>query len=108
LGADDFEERERAAKELIEVGAPALAALRRAAEGTDLEVARRAKACIPEIERDEKVLAIVKELAATSGRDRARAIGRLSEFGAGAHKALPALMTALHDESNDVREAAIW
>ncbi|HEX5104836.1 MAG TPA: hypothetical protein VFV87_13540, partial [Pirellulaceae bacterium] len=44
LDADRFEDRERASRELREIGQPALAALRRAAEHPSLEVRTRAKA----------------------------------------------------------------
>jgi hypothetical protein len=50
LSSDEFEEREKATQELMRRGRPALAALRKAAEGPDLEVARRALDCIAFIE----------------------------------------------------------
>jgi predicted RNase H-like nuclease (RuvC/YqgF family) len=56
LGAENFDERDKALKELIEIGAPALEALQKAAASPDAEVAMRAKACIPEIERNDKVV----------------------------------------------------
>jgi hypothetical protein len=50
LGHDDFGERERAEKELIALGAPALPFLRAAAKSGDLEVVRRAQRCLKVIE----------------------------------------------------------
>ena len=71
LGSENFDEREHAGKELIEVGAPALAELRRVARSTDPEVAHRARMCIPVIEINGKVMAIAAELRSKSAEERA-------------------------------------
>jgi hypothetical protein len=51
LGSGSFRVRERATSELIVAGPPALPFLRRATGDPDLEIARRAAACMAEIER---------------------------------------------------------
>jgi HEAT repeat protein len=53
LGSDSFEERERACRRLVELGAAALPALRRAAEDPDLETSLRAKACLQRVRRPD-------------------------------------------------------
>jgi len=50
LGADDFDDRERAAKELRKVGGRATPLVRAAAASTDAEVAVRAKAFLKEVD----------------------------------------------------------
>jgi HEAT repeat protein len=52
LGARAFRVRSRASKELIGIGVPALAALRRALKDPDVEVRDRANKCLETIERD--------------------------------------------------------
>jgi RNA polymerase sigma factor (sigma-70 family) len=55
LGSDSFDDRDKATKELGEIGAPALDALRKAAQGTDAERKKRAEDLIEKIEaRDEE------------------------------------------------------
>jgi HEAT repeat protein len=107
LGSEDFDERQQASKDLIEMGVPALPALRRAAMSADPEVATRAKACIPVIEVNEKVMALVPHLKSKSAKDRADTISLLGPFGAGAYKAVPALIVALDDDDADVRLRAV-
>jgi HEAT repeat protein len=51
LGAPEFAERERAAHTLIAAGRAALPHLRAAVNDPDLEIARRARRCVEEIER---------------------------------------------------------
>jgi len=50
LGDDDFLVRERATRELVVLGRPALAALRQAAAGDDAEAAHRARRCLATID----------------------------------------------------------
>src|SRR5262245_45253823 len=50
LGHKQFAERERAQKELAEMGEPALEPLRQATDSPDQEIATRAKACVAGIE----------------------------------------------------------
>jgi hypothetical protein len=51
LGSGDFGEREKASKELDDIGAPALEALHRAASSEDAEVRRRAEELVRKIEK---------------------------------------------------------
>src|SRR5262245_34247453 len=60
LGADSFDEREQAQKELEKIGLPALASVRQAAKSTEAEVARRAGDIL---ERLEELLKASKQLA---------------------------------------------
>ncbi len=107
LGSESFDEREKAVKELIEIGAPALEALRKAASSSDAEVAMRAKASVPEIERNEKMLGLVARLNSNSAKERADAASGLAALGSGARKALPALIATVDDGDPQVRERAI-
>jgi hypothetical protein len=50
LGSSSFDEREAAAKQLIDCGEPALEKLQAAARNPDVEIRRRIKACINFIE----------------------------------------------------------
>jgi hypothetical protein len=50
LGDEDFAVREKASRDLVRAGRPALAVLRTAADDSDFEVSRRARACIEEID----------------------------------------------------------
>ena len=50
LGSDEFDAREKASDELLRIGAPALPALRKAAESGDAEVRYRIKLILPRIE----------------------------------------------------------
>jgi hypothetical protein len=51
LGSAEFKEREKAMRQLIAVGRPALPYLRPAVEDSDLELSRRARRCIELIQR---------------------------------------------------------
>src|SRR5205814_9077475 len=62
LGSDNFQQREQASKDLISLGEPALTALRLAAKGTDADVARRATACITQIERNLRIVVLIRTL----------------------------------------------
>src|SRR5688500_12442225 len=55
LGDEDFETREKASRDLIAAGRAALPLLRPAFKSEDVEVVRRARACVDEIERLSEV-----------------------------------------------------
>jgi HEAT repeat protein len=103
LGSKDFAERERAKKEVIAVGAAALPRLQSAVKDRDLEIARRAKQCIEEIEINERVAALVVELKSPNPKIRAAAADKLTEMGSLAKPAVPALIQALDDPDKNVR-----
>jgi hypothetical protein len=93
LGDDSFDEREKATKELIALGSPALPELRRAAKDGDAEVAMRARRCldkIAEVHGPEGLLVSALRLVALRRP-------------AGAAEVLLALAPSLTDEA-DVRE----
>src|SRR5260370_1534099 len=50
LGDNDFEAREKASRDLVAAGRPALTFLKNALTSTDPEIARRARLCLDEIE----------------------------------------------------------
>jgi peptidyl-prolyl cis-trans isomerase B (cyclophilin B) len=54
LGADDFGVREKASSELVKIGGKAVSLLRKAKDSGDVEVARRAKACLGKIEKQQE------------------------------------------------------
>ncbi len=51
LGGDDFNDREKASADLDAIGAPALAALRKATQSKDVEISKRAADLIAKIEK---------------------------------------------------------
>ncbi len=51
LGAAEYSEREKASRELVALGRPALPYLRPAVNDADLEISRRARRCIEQIQR---------------------------------------------------------
>jgi hypothetical protein len=55
LGDEDFRAREEAEKKLIQMGAPAVAELKKVSESEDVEIRERAKRIIAEIERNAAV-----------------------------------------------------
>jgi uncharacterized protein (TIGR02996 family) len=100
LGSAEFQERERAATELIAVGSPALGQLRKAMKSADLEVALRAESCVVVIEANVIIatqLAILKDLQADQAKryDAASILGHLRSR---ATEAVPALLEVLQTE----------
>jgi HEAT repeat protein len=106
LGGDDFRERQQAQAALIAEGARALPALRQAAKDPDLELARRARACIPVIEVNVKIASLVASLKDPRPQTRRNAGRALKEFGPRALCAVPALLAACDDADPRVREQA--
>jgi hypothetical protein len=69
LGDGAFATREAASKELVDIGAPALAALRKAATSSaDLEIRRRAERIIQTIATRAAAAAVERQLAAFQGK----------------------------------------
>ncbi len=107
LGSNHFPEREKAAKELISIGAPALEPLRQALKHDDPEVARRARDCIAAIERNEPVQTLAADLNNTDPDVRMQAAKDLARMGPGLLPVFPALIDALGDPNVQVQEAVI-
>jgi HEAT repeat protein len=104
LGADSFEVREEASRRLVEIGRPALGALKVAAErGDDAEVRARANRAIDAITTSlPYLLENLKDRRATVRAQTATKIGLL---GPAAKPALPKLLPLLHDPDDVVSEA---
>ena len=106
LGSDNLQERERASQELVQIGTPALKALRRTLNNPDPELAVRSKACITTIERNDQISSLIIELKNKRPEKKLQAISRLREFDQDAEKALPILMELLDDEDVKVQVEA--
>jgi hypothetical protein len=70
LGADDFQSRERASKELFAIGLPAKQALLEGAKDTDLEVRRRCRDLLPEILEADRQSRLAAFLADKEGKQQ--------------------------------------
>jgi HEAT repeat protein len=103
LGSEDFEKRENAAKDLVEVGPQALDALRKATTHQDQEMARLAKECIRSIEYNAKVAALLRKLRSTKPEEREDAQIGLCDLAAQLEPIVPALVAALDDPNLEVR-----
>jgi cyclophilin family peptidyl-prolyl cis-trans isomerase/HEAT repeat protein len=80
LGADDFTVRERASNELVKVGGKAASLLRQAKLSEDVEVARRAEACLRKIERKQEPALTAAAARLLAARRAAAAARTLLEF----------------------------
>ena len=126
LGSPEYKEREKASRELVEIGRSALAYLRPAVNDPDLEISRRARRCIEQIQSGSNpslpVLAallikerqpsgsvpvlldylsnIEEESAQETWLDVLRAVGWRES------RADPALLTSLSDKRPPYRAAA--
>jgi HEAT repeat protein len=98
FSASRFQEREQAQKELVALGPPALAPLRKAAQSSDPEVARRAGECVAAIEHNAQVATLVAALNKERGHARGQVARKLGKLGPTAHEAVPALIEAIDDE----------
>src|SRR5581483_11257143 len=77
LGSADFQQRERATMELAAAGLAALPGLRVAARSSDLEIVRRAKVCIEQIERKDPAGVLLSDLKSPDARDRIQAAAQI-------------------------------
>jgi HEAT repeat protein len=102
LGARQFAERDRAARDLIDIGAPALEGLRKAATDADAEIAGRSTKCIAAIELNIKVATLAAALQDKDPRVRFNAADGLMELRESARAAVPALIRALDDADQKV------
>jgi HEAT repeat protein len=105
LGHDRFLTRERASKQLIALGRPAVAALQEATRHRDAEIASRSQRILMEIQNSLPYLIDTLKEGDVEARKEA-AIG-LERLGEEAKEALPALIEALKDADEGVRDAAV-
>lgn len=124
LGSENFQERERASKELVACGRPALQPLHEILRSRDAEVVSRARACIAEIEKQTgpylhgaamRLLLRVRPAEAIpeliEALDHPEALVRKEAYctlrDAVGPKELPALLKAAKDKRPYVRAGAI-
>jgi hypothetical protein len=105
LGDDSFRVREAAAKRLAEIGRPAVVALREALRSQDVEVRRRAQRVLESIR--STLANLVEDLKDKDPAVRKEAAEELQARGAAAKEAVPALVEALKDKNEEVRDAAL-
>jgi hypothetical protein len=105
LGDDHFRTRERATQDLIELGRSALPMVRDAVDHRDAEIANRAQRIVAEIQASPGYLMAI--LAENDPKLRREAAAGLERLGADAKDALPALVEALKDDDDTVREAVV-
>jgi HEAT repeat protein len=106
LGSESFEERDRASKQLVEVGDAARESLQKALKNPDLEVKRRAGKCLREIERNLEIARLLKELEHPDSAYRYQAILGLERLEAPAAVLVPALIKRLDDRVAGIRICA--
>jgi hypothetical protein len=94
LGAEGFEERERAVADLVALGPVALPALRAAARDRDLEVSRRAVRCLQEIGEEANRTAVAAAVRLVALRRPAGATEALLNLLPGADETLTAEVKA--------------
>jgi hypothetical protein len=102
LGNDDFEEREKAVKDLEAIGSPALPALREAARGGDVEVKARATALVHKMEGkalSAKVLAPTKVTVVFKDTPLAEAVAEFSKKSG--------YTLQLHDPDNKLKDRKV-
>jgi len=105
LGADTFDARQKATEELKKIGAPAVPDLRKATKSDDPEVRHRAQAVLDTITLSIEYL--IDGLKDADAAVRKESAEKLGELGAKAKEAVPALVEAMKDKDEDVRDAAI-
>jgi hypothetical protein len=91
LGSNRFAEREKATKELEQMGAPALDALRKATQSDDPERKRRAEALVKRLDEQElarRIARLIDQLGSEKLAERENATKELEAIGAPALDAL--------------------
>jgi hypothetical protein len=107
LAGSRFAEREQAMRDLIAIGVPALEPLRNASKSKDAELVRRAQECIPIIERNVQIAALLKSLKDPDWAVRCKTLDKMKEFGPHAETAVPELVECIKDENPLVSFAAM-
>jgi hypothetical protein len=105
LGDDAFQVREQATTELIKIGRPAVPFLRKALKNTDIEISRRARVVLDGIKLT--VADLIEDLQDADPAIRKEAAQVLERLGADAKEAVPALVKAVTDKDEGVRDAVI-
>jgi hypothetical protein len=105
LGNDQYKVREEAGKQLVEIGRPAVPALREAMKGDDVEVKHRAGRILDTIRTSMPYL--LESLKGTDKVERKEAAEVLEHLGAEGKQAVPLLVEVLKDKDDEVRDAAI-
>jgi HEAT repeat protein len=105
LGADEFNVREKATKELSSIGRNALPALREALQSGDLEVRQRARHAMDAIQTSTQYL--TESLKDPDPALRKEAAEILERLGPAAKAVAPALVAALQDKDESVRDAVL-
>lgn len=83
LGADEFKVREKASRALVKIGGKAASLLHQAMGSGDVEVARRAKACVEKIEQKQEpalMFAAARLLAARRPASAAQTLLKFAPF----------------------------
>jgi gas vesicle protein len=105
LGSDDFSVREKATQGLTDIGRTALPALREALQSADAEVRQRARRVMDSIQTSTKYL--LESLKDSDPSQRKEAAEILERLGGSAKPIVPALVEALKDKDETVRDAVI-
>jgi hypothetical protein len=105
LGDDSFSVREAASKRLMEIGRPAVPALREGLKNDDPEIRLRARRILDAMK--SSVANLIEDLKDKDPTVRKEAAQELEPMGAAAKAAVPALVVAVKDKDEDVRDAAI-
>jgi RNA polymerase sigma factor (sigma-70 family) len=105
LGDDSFTVRESATKELIKIGRPAVPFLRAALKNKDIEISQRCRKILDTMK--QSVVYLTEDLQDSDPGIRKEAAEALEQMGAKAKAAIPALVKALKDKDEGVRDAVI-
>jgi RNA polymerase sigma factor (sigma-70 family) len=105
LGDDSFTVREAATKELIKIGRPAVPFLRAALKDKDIEISQRSRKVLDALK--QSVVYLTEDLQDSDPGIRKEAAEALEQMGARAKDAVPALVKALKDKDEGVRDAVI-
>jgi hypothetical protein len=105
LGDDAFMVRENATRELIQTGRPAVPFLRAALKDKDIEISQRSRKILDALK--QSVVYLTEDLQDSDPGIRKEAAEALEQMGAKGKEAIPALVKALKDKDEGVRDAVI-